>query len=201
MAAPAQRRAIEGERQYFTFRLTRRTVPMTFSMMFVQASERRSSGGSPSFVTVSISSSRNTLPVAFETSGEIAKELFGLVGVVHLPGPPQDAPHLRVHRFRQAIHDVACFMYLTTLNGRVAPKRRPDRLGKSLRAVDDEEARHGGIEAALDEIVDQRLHGRRVFRGALDQPERMLVAVHIDADRRDEGHVLVHVNAVDLDHQ
>ena len=37
--------------------------------------------------------------------------------------------------------------------------------------------------------------------GALDQPERMLVAVHIDADRRDEGHVLVHVNAVDLDHQ
>jgi hypothetical protein len=55
MAAPAHRRAIEGERQYFTLRLTRRTVPMTFSMMFVQASERRSSGGSPSFVTVSIS--------------------------------------------------------------------------------------------------------------------------------------------------
>ena len=92
-------------------------------------------------------------------------------------------------------------MYLTTLNGRVASKRRPDRLGKSLRAVDDEKARHGGIEAALDEIIDQRLHGRRVFRGALDQPERMLVAVHIDANRRDEGHVLVHVNAVDLDHQ
>ena len=123
----------------------------------------------------------NTLPVAFETSGEIAKELFGLVGVVHLPGLPQDAPHLRVHRFRQAIHDVAGLVYLTTLNGRVASKRRPDRLGKSLRAVDDEKARHGGIEAALDEIIDQRLHGRRVFRGALDQPERMLVAVHIDA--------------------
>jgi hypothetical protein len=46
MAASAQRRAIEGERQYFTFRLTRRTAPMTFSMMFVQASERHSSGGS-----------------------------------------------------------------------------------------------------------------------------------------------------------
>jgi hypothetical protein len=49
MAAPAQRRAIEGERQYFTFRQT--PVPMTFSMTLVQASERRSSGGSPSFVT------------------------------------------------------------------------------------------------------------------------------------------------------
>jgi hypothetical protein len=34
MAAPGQRRAIEGEHQYCTFRLTRRTVPMTFSMMF-----------------------------------------------------------------------------------------------------------------------------------------------------------------------
>ena len=64
MAAPAQRRAIEGERQYFTFRLTRRTVPMTFSMMFVQASERRSSGGSPSFVTVSISSSPSRIEAA-----------------------------------------------------------------------------------------------------------------------------------------
>jgi hypothetical protein len=29
----------------------------------------------------------------------------------------------------------------------------------------------------------------------------MLVAGRIDADRRDEGHVLVHANAVDLDHQ
>src|SRR5450759_3625263 len=169
MAAPAQRRAIEGERQYFTFRLTRRTVPMTFSMMFVAGERtpqfRRQSELCYGEHLVEPFQDRggNTLPVAFETSGEIAKELFGLVGVVHLPGLPQEAPHLRVHRFRQAIHDVAGLVYLTTLNGRVASKRRPDRLGKSLRAVDDEEARHGGIEAALDEIIDQRLHGRRVF--------------------------------------
>ena len=52
MAAPVQRRAIEGERQYFTLRQTRRTVPMTFSMMFVQARDRRSSAGRPSRVTV-----------------------------------------------------------------------------------------------------------------------------------------------------
>lgn len=37
-----------GERQYFTFRQTRRTVPMTFSMIFVQASDRRNSAGRPS---------------------------------------------------------------------------------------------------------------------------------------------------------
>ena len=37
-------------------RQTRRTVPITFSIMLVQASERRNSAGSPSLVTVSISS-------------------------------------------------------------------------------------------------------------------------------------------------
>src|SRR3984893_11694082 len=106
MAAPAQRRAIEGERQYFTFRLTRRTVPMTFSMMFVQASERRSSGGSPSFVTVSISSrdrGGNALPVLFEMPGKVAKKRLGLAAVVQLPCLPQHAPHLCMNRFRQAV--------------------------------------------------------------------------------------------------
>ena len=87
------------------------------------------------------------------------------------------------------------------MNGCVAAERGPDRLGKSLRAVDDEQARRGGIEPAIDEIVDQRPHSRGVFRGVLDRAERMLVAVRIDADRRHQGHVLVHVNAVDLDHQ
>ena len=56
MAAAVQRIAIEAERHRFTFRQTRRTVPITFSMMLVQASERRSSFGSRSRVTVRISS-------------------------------------------------------------------------------------------------------------------------------------------------
>ena len=57
------------------------------------------------------------------------------------------------------------------------------------------------IEAALGEIIDRRLHGRCVFRGAPDQSKRIFVAVRINAYRRHQGHVLVHVNAVDLDHQ
>src|ERR1700731_3301106 len=80
-------------------------------------------------------------------------------------------------------------MYLTALNGHVASESRSDRLGESLRTVDDEKARQGGIEAALDEIIDQRLHGRCVFRGALDQPKRMFVAVRMNAYRRHQGHV------------
>jgi hypothetical protein len=56
IAAAVQRIAIEAERQRFTLRQTRRTVPITFSIMLVQASERRSSFGSPGRVTVRISS-------------------------------------------------------------------------------------------------------------------------------------------------
>jgi hypothetical protein len=51
-----KRIAIEAERQRFTLRQTRRTVPITFSIMLLQASERRSSFGNPSRVTVRISS-------------------------------------------------------------------------------------------------------------------------------------------------
>ena len=47
IAAAVQRIAIEAERQRFTLRQTRRTVPITFSIMLVQASERRSSFGNP----------------------------------------------------------------------------------------------------------------------------------------------------------
>jgi hypothetical protein len=54
MAAAVQRIAIEAERHRFTFRHTRRTVLMTFSMMLVQASERRSSFGNPRRVMVRI---------------------------------------------------------------------------------------------------------------------------------------------------
>ena len=57
MAAAVQRNAIEDELHRFTLRVTRRTVLIIFSMMLVQARERRSSRGRPSRLTVSISSS------------------------------------------------------------------------------------------------------------------------------------------------
>ena len=98
MAAAVQRIAIEAERHRFTFRHTRRTVLMTFSMMLVQASERRSSFGNPRRVMVRISSidafqdrAGDPRPVSFETLGEVAKQSFGLVGVVQLPCLSQHA--------------------------------------------------------------------------------------------------------------
>src|ERR1700684_3531646 len=67
MAAAYHRNAIEGELQRFTLLVTRRTVPIMFSMMLVQASERRSSAGRPSLLTVRISS--NPSRRLFETPG------------------------------------------------------------------------------------------------------------------------------------
>src|SRR5216683_6395214 len=67
MAAAVQRKAIEDELQRFTLWVTRRTVPIIFSMMLVQASERRNSAGRPSLLTVRISS--NPSRMLFETPG------------------------------------------------------------------------------------------------------------------------------------
>jgi hypothetical protein len=96
---------MEAERQHFTFRQTRRTVPITFSIMLVQASERRRSFVKPSRVTVRISSMPSKIepetpgPVSFETLGEVADQLFGLVGVVQLPCLSQHVPDRSVRRF------------------------------------------------------------------------------------------------------
>jgi hypothetical protein len=54
MAAAVQRMAIEGELQRFTLQVTLRTVPIMFSMMLVQASERRGAASRPSLLTVRI---------------------------------------------------------------------------------------------------------------------------------------------------
>ena len=83
----------------------------------------------------------------------------------------------------------------------IASKGAADRLGQRLRAIDDERASHGWIESTLDEIVDERLHRRRGVGRALDEAERVFVAVRVDANRRDEEHIFIHVNAADLDRQ
>jgi len=66
-------------------------------------------------------------------------------------------------------------------------------------SAEDEQTSRSWIKSTLDEIVGERLHGRRIFGRALDKAERMFVAIRIDANRRDEKHVLIHVNAVALD--
>jgi hypothetical protein len=75
--------AMPAFRHRFTLRQTRRTVPIMFSMLLVQASERRSCAGRPRRLTVSISSNAGRL--LLEPAGEIAQQPLSLVSVVELP--------------------------------------------------------------------------------------------------------------------
>src|SRR3977135_4017015 len=91
-------------------------------------------------------------------------------------------------------------MDLAALDRRVAPEATPDRLGERLRAVDDEQTRHRRIEAALDQVVDQRLHHSAVLGCPFHQPKRVLEALAIDPERRHQHEMLTDMDTVDLHH-
>jgi hypothetical protein len=99
MAAPARHGAMESERHYFTLRQIHRILSVTFSMLLVQASEHRTSGGSPSLVTVSIPSgieAEHACPVHFETPARLRRNISAL--------PPSPGPRTcRNARFTSAL--------------------------------------------------------------------------------------------------
>ena len=147
-AAAVQRNAIKDEFQCFTLRLTRRTVPVAFSMMLVKVSERLSSVGSPSRVTVRISSrpsgrlsetpgasrSRRCRDCSRPCRRRSAPKLGAARG-----GPK----HAAISANRSMM--LRAPVNLAALNRGVAPEAAPDRLGQRLRAVDDEQSRRRRI--------------------------------------------------------
>lgn len=84
-------KAMEASRQRFTLRATRRMVPYMFSMAFVQASERRSSGANRSRLTVRIfieifeQAGRDARRLALHALGEVPDDAFGFGSVIQLP--------------------------------------------------------------------------------------------------------------------
>ena len=95
--------------QRLTLRVTWRTVPSAFSMMLVQASERRSSCGRPRRMTVRISSSPSRmLPedarfLMLQTPGQVAQQPLGLVCVVLVPGLTERLLDARMQMQGQAL--------------------------------------------------------------------------------------------------
>src|SRR5687768_17124331 len=147
MPAAVQRTAIEASRQRFTLRVTCRIVPFMFSMMLVQARERRNSLGRPCRTTHRIC----PLRVPFGPSSPSRM-------VAVMPGHSFSS---RRARFRircsalaassisqacrrarglcllgQTLGNGAGLVNLAALDQRVPAKRAADRLG--LGAVDDE---------------------------------------------------------------
>jgi hypothetical protein len=65
----------------------------------------------------------------------------------------------------------------------------------------NEQAADLGVETALDQVVEQRLHDGGVLGGALDHAEGVLVAGAVNADRGQQYKVFRDMDPVDLDHQ
>jgi len=106
-----------------------------------------------------------------------------------------------VQRFGQPLGDVAGLVDLAALDGRVPAEGVADRLGQRPRAVDDEQAADGRLEAAADHVVEQRLADGGVLRRPLDHAQGMLVAVAVDTHGGQQDQVILDVDAIDLDDQ
>src|SRR4051794_9697938 len=187
MPAAVQRKAIEASRQRLTLRVTCRMVPFMFSMMLVQARERRNSLGRPRRTTHRISSSPSRMVAAMPGHSLSSRRARLRISCSALAASSisqacRRAPGLRL--LGQTLGNVAGLVNLAALDRRVLAKGAADRLG--LGAVDDDQPHHRRIEAARDQVVEQRLNRGGVLGGPLDQPQRVLLARGVDARHQDQ---------------
>jgi hypothetical protein len=89
---------------------------------------------------------------------------------------------------------------LTAVHERVLAEHILDRLAQRLAAVDHEQHRLLGVQAAVDQIGQQRAGERGVLGRALPQPERELDALAADAER-DDVRALGDLQAVEHHHR
>jgi hypothetical protein len=75
-------------------------------------------------------------------------------------------------------------------------KRLDDRFVQRFGAIDHHQDGAIGIKPALDQVSQQRLAGRGVLGGAFPQPQYVLLAVALDADRRQDD-MLGEVHSID----
>jgi hypothetical protein len=108
-------------------------------------------------------------------------------------------PTLACSSWGQVIDHVAPLVLLAPLDQRPRSEDLDNALAQRLATVDHPQARALGIQAALDELAEQRAHHTRALGGALAQPQHVLVALRIDAQRH-QDHPLLEVDAVDHHH-
>ena len=76
-------------------------------------------------------------------------------------------------------------MDLATLNGDVCAEGTPDGLGERFGTVHDEEVTALRIKAALNQVIEQGLHGSGVLCGPLNDAQRVLFPQNVNADGSD----------------
>ena len=89
-------------------------------------------------------------------------------------------------------------MELAPLDRGVGAEGAADDFAQRLGAVDDEQPTDLRVEPALDQIVDQRLDDSGIFGRPLDQAERMLIAVAVDAEDGDQYQIVANMQAIAL---
>src|SRR3954447_21694602 len=109
-------------------------------------------------------------PLLVQPSRQVPDPLLGPGGILHLPGLPESLAHPGVRLLGQTLGNVAGLVNLAALDRRVPAKGAADRLGQGLGAVDDEQPRYRRVEAALDQVVEQRLNRGGVFGGPSTSP-------------------------------
>src|SRR6266571_9406682 len=137
--------------------------------------------------------------VVAETASQVHEHLLGAAGVAGAVRLPQRLAYRRAHVFGELVGDVAALVRLAALDERPRAEDSAHGLRQRLRAVDNYEGGAVGAHPALSEISEQRGARRRVLRGALADPEDVLLSVGVDAEG-DEQNVLVDVHAVEHHH-
>jgi hypothetical protein len=134
-----------------------------------------------------------------ELRGERSQLIERTGMVVVRPRSPQPLLHRRPLALGQVVEDIPLLVPDAPLHGCVA-EDGADRLAERLGAVDHEQDPLLGVEAALDQIGEQRRGDGRVLGRAFPEPERDLHALGGDPER-DDARPLAEVDPVDHHHR
>ena len=145
-----------------TLRLITRTVEIIDSQGLVDWSVSLSLPVIPSRVTVSVSSipSRSDAAAPGSSTVELDREPVELLErtIVVSLGPSPAKPRLDglAIALGEMVKDIAFLVLHAALNGHVVAEHPPDRFTQCLRSVDDQQQSLLDVQAAVDEIGQQR---------------------------------------------
>src|SRR3984957_4431880 len=103
--------------------------------------------------------------LSFELTGESFEHAPGSCSIRAAVRGRDRASDALLHLLGQVILDVASLVHPASLDQCACTEDSPDRLAECLAAVDDEEHRAVGPDAACSHVVKQRGANGRVLRG------------------------------------
>ena len=138
--------------------------------------------------------------VRLQLARQLLEPLLGEVGVLERPRAADPCQDRGAVALGQQIGDVALLVPMAAVHERVLAEHVLDRAADRLPSVNHKEDRLLGIQAAVDEIGQQRAGERGVLGRALPQPEWDLHALGANSER-DDVCALSDVHAVEHHHR